>query len=925
MWVEPTSLASGCLDEPSVRQECQPREALSAFVVSYNRAGLLRTCLTALSFADEIIVVDKSSTDDSLAVAGSLADRVISVPWSPTVEETRGFALDQCIHDWVLCLDDDECLSPEAVLWIDAELRAPRADIYFLPLRHYILGRHDERAYYWPETHPRLFRRGTISFTGTVHAGIIRHSERSFEVPAEGGVCIHHLSHRDVAEWMEKTNRYTSRPDRAIPADQDRDLIAFAHQRIDFWMQRSAGSSGGDYPAAVALLRAVYDMVDRVKLWEEAAGPTGDVLFPRISRRLEAGYANLLPQLRRAHRTRLPERAARDSPSIDSAGEEPAVRLRRTVEALEAALARARCENDAASRAWDLDRTALADQLERARAELAAMRASTLWRLTSPLRDIGSRRPGLACAGRRTLTLAGTLARRTLGGTRWRRIVPGPATRRELASATEIPAEQPVPVETALVQPRPQLLEAAEPDRIAFPDPGIRPVVSVIVPTFGKVDYTLRCLASMAQSLPDASVEIIVIDDASHDPDVGRLAMVRGVRLIANGENLGFLRGCNAAARVARGEFLFFLNNDTQVLPDWLDPMVSLMRDRADAGAVGCKLLFPDGRLQEAGAMVWNNATGLTYGRGDDPDKPAYNYVREVDYVSGAALLLRRALFTELGGFDETFAPAYCEDSDLGFRIRAAGLKVLYQPRSRIVHFEGITNGTDISRGIKRFNEVNQPKLLSKWASVLAAEHFAPGVNVLRACERARGRRVALVLGGSVPAPGDAGFGVLQRLIACGVVVKFWSLERPGASDCVAALQDLGVEVLRGDEALCRLWIAENGAELDAALLLDADAADALILDLRLWSRSRLLYVSRWTGSGTPDFRERSIWRSVEMVLYDSEPSADAAGLLEPAVNSRVLGAPSALREALGLADGTSDTAGRFSPPAAARPEALAA
>ena len=116
------------------------RQKLSVFVVSYNRAPMLRTCLMALGFADEIIVVDKSSTDDSPAVAASLADRVISVPWSPTVEETRAFALSQCSHDWILCLDDDECLSPEAVLFIDAELRAPRADIYFLPLRHYILG-----------------------------------------------------------------------------------------------------------------------------------------------------------------------------------------------------------------------------------------------------------------------------------------------------------------------------------------------------------------------------------------------------------------------------------------------------------------------------------------------------------------------------------------------------------------------------------------------------------------------------------------------------------------------------------------------------------------------------------------------------------------------------------------------------------------
>src|SRR3954469_17702893 len=110
------------------------REKISAFVVSYNRAAVLGTCLRALRFADEIIVVDKFSTDDSFAVAGELADRVFTVPWSPTVEETRMFALSKCSHDWILFLDDDECLSPEAARFIQSELEAPRADVYALPL-----------------------------------------------------------------------------------------------------------------------------------------------------------------------------------------------------------------------------------------------------------------------------------------------------------------------------------------------------------------------------------------------------------------------------------------------------------------------------------------------------------------------------------------------------------------------------------------------------------------------------------------------------------------------------------------------------------------------------------------------------------------------------------------------------------------------
>jgi glycosyltransferase involved in cell wall biosynthesis len=121
---------------------------ISAFVISYNRANILGTCLRGLAFADELIVVDKSSTDDSRIIAEAHADTVISVPWTPTVEETRTLALSLCRHEWILFMDDDECLSPGADRRIRAELASPRADIYTFPLRHYILGLHDERAYY---------------------------------------------------------------------------------------------------------------------------------------------------------------------------------------------------------------------------------------------------------------------------------------------------------------------------------------------------------------------------------------------------------------------------------------------------------------------------------------------------------------------------------------------------------------------------------------------------------------------------------------------------------------------------------------------------------------------------------------------------------------------------------------------------------
>ncbi len=231
---------------------------------------------------------------------------------------------------------------------------------------------------------------------------------------------------------------------------------------------------------------------------------------------------------------------------------------------------------------------------------------------------------------------------------------------------------------------------------------------------------------------------------------------VAGIRLIRQPRNLGYLRTCNEAARLATGAHLLFLNNDTEPCAGWLDAMLALANARPDAGAVGAKLVYPDGRLQEAGGIIWNDATGWNYGRGDNPEKPEYNYVREVDYCSGAALLVPRAVFAALGGFDPCYAPAYFEDSDLAFRLREAGYKVLYEPRAVVVHHEGVSHGTDPRHGVKAYQEINRGTFVARWAAILATQHVPPGTQVLRARDRAlahegRARPVVLVIDHRVP------------------------------------------------------------------------------------------------------------------------------------------------------------------------------
>ena len=440
------------------------------------------------------------------------------------------------------------------------------------------------------------------------------------------------------------------------------------------------------------------------------------------------------------------------------------------------------------------------------------------------------------------------------------------------------------------------------------------PVVSVLVTSYGKVGTTLRCLASIAAWPPRAAMEIIVIDDASGDPDLTLLELVHGIRLVINPTNLGYLRTCNTAARLARGEYLLFLNNDTQVTQGWLDSMLALLRARPDAGAVGSMLLSPDGRLQEAGGIIWRDGSGWNYGRGDDPEKPDYGYVREVDYCSAASLMVPRALWEELGGFDEIFAPAYCEDSDFAFRLRAGGRKVFYQPRSRVVHLEGTSHGTDTARGIKRHQLVNQQLLARRWAATLADEHLPSGGCVLRARERARHRPVVLVVDHYAPEPDrDAGsstiVGFIHALLSAGAVVKFWPHNRRYSPGYTEALQDAGVEVFHsGRVDAFDGWIAENGTELDLVVLSRPEVAQAYLGALKQHSTARLVYYGHDLHfrrlrlqaqiTGEADVKreaerverlERWVWRSVDTVLYPSDEEAAAVAALEPSTSARVV------------------------------------
>ena len=431
--------------------------------------------------------------------------------------------------------------------------------------------------------------------------------------------------------------------------------------------------------------------------------------------------------------------------------------------------------------------------------------------------------------------------------------------------------------------------------------------------------YTYACIQSILEhtDFNETPYEVILADDVSKDATASIGDYIRGLVVSRNTENQGFLKNCNQAAKKAVGDYIFFLNNDTKVTDGWLSSLLNLMDGDESIGMAGSKLIYPDGRLQEAGGIIWSDGSGWNYGRLDDPEKPQYNYVKEVDYISGAAIMIRRSLWEEIGGFDERFAPAYCEDSDLAFEVRKHGKRVVYQPKSVVVHFEGISNGTDVNgEGLKKYQVVNQEKFREKWKEELKEQSRNTGnPNPFTARDRSQKKPCVLVIDHYVPTwDKDAGskttYQYIRMFLKKGYNVKLlgdnFLHEEPYSTE----LMQMGVEILYGEDMQSGIWdwIRENQLFIDIAYLNRPHIAIKYIDFLRENTGIRCIYYGHdlhflrllreyELNGDIRTKRESDYWKSIEftvmqkadMSYYPSEAEVEAIHALDPKIRVKAI------------------------------------
>ena len=353
-----------------------------------------------------------------------------------------------------------------------------------------------------------------------------------------------------------------------------------------------------------------------------------------------------------------------------------------------------------------------------------------------------------------------------------------------------------------------------------------QPDVSIILVLYNQAELTFVCLTSLVETLSaaDFGVEVVIVDNASSDLTAELLGRVEGAQVVVNGANLHFLKAVNLAAGQARGRHLLLLNNDAQLLPGSLASALRTLESDPSIGAVGGRIILPDGTLQEAGSIIWNDGTCTGYARGEDPTTADVMFQRDVDYCSGAFLLTPAKLFLGMGSFDERFAPAYYEETDYCVRLWESGYRVVYDPDAAILHYE--FGSAEARADALALQATNHAVFAARHAEWLRGQ-FAPSpLNVLAARTARSAAPRILVIEDRVPKI-ELGTGypranrMLHGLLEAGAQIAFFPVFRhPETWHGVRRALDKRIEVLISAEmSELRDYLIARRGHFDAILV----------------------------------------------------------------------------------------------------------
>ena len=460
---------------------------------------------------------------------------------------------------------------------------------------------------------------------------------------------------------------------------------------------------------------------------------------------------------------------------------------------------------------------------------------STSWRVLTPIRSVGQRHPRMARLLRRSVKLVWwtatlQLGHRYLSRRRWRA---------EQAAKLEIARAEAAHSASEVVALQARLNGGAA---INFP-PVIAPEVSVIIPVYKGFPDLENCLRSLAVSRASEPVfEVILIDDCPEESVLWAIPNSGGLIKVSNAENMGFLLTCNRGAGLARGRILCFLNSDTIVFPDWLRSLVDVLDNQPDAALAGGMLLNVDGTIQDGGWRILGNGWGHPIGRGGNPRDGSYTYRRPVDCVTGACFAMPKRVFDDLGGFDPLYAPAFYEEFDLAFRAQARGLKVIYEPKSRVIHVGSTSYGAERRDAL---SAAHQATFAERFAERLR-KHPWDITDEFTLRHGPSAGPVLLLVDYGIPHPdrhaGDVTISRYLSLLATGGWrVVFGPMDGNADGPAADALERQGIELIRAPQTI-EGWLGEHGRHVDQVWLARPEIAETLIESVRRLTTARIAY-----------------------------------------------------------------------------------